>query len=686
IANRYGVEYYDVGKVGAREGYASDLVARLQYKNLAKNGKLAKDGKIDWRFIEAEDMKYRVPDGQPDVSRGDNPFESLTGIEMNPERSLGLSIREEPFQVRQTNGVMSTEYLHYLCMFDFQSGTFLDICEGVSPEEPVKFIGSNHVAFVANRHAHQLDRRENPPDRQIPDVNSQPVRVVEIWSVRGGAKRIAQIEDLSTEWMPSFAHFPDRNAIIGVLDASKLTTLHAETGEVVQEVELRFDVAPGPDALKRLEDGRLAVRDANGPVHFIDPINWAQSSSEAWAPKPRSQTRALWDGSGRYVALSSPDIMTATRADEFRKQWYVVHVESGDTVATLPMPMTEPIQIYRRPGKRSSKKWELIFVSEALPIVQLEVVKGGESISILDNRGGVWTWVRSPNVGITKRELPLMRSIRLAKRDQDHVVATDGVDVQYVRISEMSRPRTLKRLRGGRVVAIAVDGVAEKICLLDEDGYLSIFDSGRRRPDEPRILDAVDVTLARRGAIAGVSTRRGTLVFIDAKNGKIIRESQAHNGAVTGLTYLASTRVIISTGDDMTVRMFDPLSGTRIPADEVFLSKPAFRLSPAPEENRLIACSRELVTVLEISDSQITQAIPPAIGDEVQFASTFDGGRRLLVCGKRSRTIFDGATGQRLYSLPQTTVDICDIMEVDGDPWFLLADSTSVRFSANRED
>ena len=262
----------------------------------------------------------------------------------------------------------------------------------------------------------------------------------------------------------------------------------------------------------------------------------AVDSGPRWPVTIDRFTRATWSPVGGFLALSAPGMMSERVTTEnpvpvLTRDWMLVDATTGRSIVSLPMPMTDPqerrvaagtnlvragLQADPSDGDHAVLKTNAVFLTRtALEIIQLEIGEGGNQVYVLDKDGGIWSWVRADEVGLTRGEILPNAKIQAVKRIGNGVVFSDGLELQYrdnamfAGTDDVRWPRKMRRSRGTQVTQLAADLSSGRMAVIDEEGFLTFYADGKR-VGETRVENAEQVIWLRGGArvVIGRGKRR----------------------------------------------------------------------------------------------------------------------------------------------------------------------------------
>jgi hypothetical protein len=524
--------------------------------------------------------------------------------------------------------------------------------------------------------------------------NRPEQRTFEVWNLSEGPRRITKQPSAGYAFVPSSIVVPQRQALIIATDTNTLTTRALSDGALVRRTEVDFDIASGPNALQLTAEGDLIICVQNGRFYVVSMEDGSVREGRSWGDVELADRRLLWDRTRRYLAISSPQKLSAPIVDHdppptLTSSWDLVDAATERKIATLQMPLSEQARVEVEESIGNRTRTIMHWKRQALPIVRLEVAVDQSTIAVCDASGGVWGWRRLGNpFGLPeKKQHGFPEPVTLAARDQHLLVGTDGVKIM-LEVSDPAdqnaRSKQLKRRRAGKVTDLAVDAKSNRVATLDENGFTTIFQDGRQTCESPLIAGARNLEFIERGELLVIGTEQNELITIDTETGQVKRRTTAHAGAVTAVVHAVGHQMIVSAGQDRLIRLWDTETGQAIPIADTFSAEQIESLCFDRTSSRLVTCGGRSLAIYRCDREQLNLEASTVLPHDVDQAIFFDGAKRILAVGDRTGTLLRVRDGRPLFTLPSQTEQVVLACRVDEDPWLMTSDGASVLFEANR--
>ncbi len=649
--------WLDQNTVSSREFRPLSRVPENLAKRLQPPAILA--SKLGFQTYDASELGRKAP------THWRNPITMRTGR----NKRIGAFVHHENVTPadRARTGVQPFQ-LQYLRKVDLASGTFQDVCDKVDSSAGVHLLGDGDYASIVTLE----------PEPQVNDARAKTSfqRFAEVWSLEAVPRQMLRLPIAESDWVPSFAISADNNSIFGALSPGQLHTWNTDDATVQHVAQLGFALAVGPRSLSLLPDGRLAMIDQAGAVHYAHPHLGDVDSGTQWNLAEGLAAEWLWDSSGRYLGLFQQAEATVRKVprDQYQAQptrvWHIIDAAQSRLHCSIDMPMTVSAGavVVVEDGPNF-----MVLKARTLPIRQLELGQSGDLVAVRDSFGGMWAWQREEHIGTEEYQLSTEVPIKIAARDGQMIAGTDGISLMAIDLAgPIPRPQKLFRRRGGEIVDLVVDELSQRIATVDVDGVVTVFDDGRQAA-QVQIAEASKLAFASRGDSLFVGTLPGELHLLDCDQGKVVRRQLAHSSSVQALAAMHNLRMIASVGVNRSLRFWDMITGQRVDIPETLVSAPVTHLLYEASRKRLIVFTQTNVEFFECSETGVQRQGSSALTHRVQHACVLDTGTRIIACGDQNSTVLDATTGRAVYSLPRSNQEISAVHSDAGDPWFLLA-------------
>ncbi|MEM9365777.1 MAG: protein kinase [Planctomycetota bacterium] len=600
------------------------------------------------------------------VKRAQAPAEWTNPLDVviSKDRRLGVFIRKQAIPSKTTRS--ETTYLRYLRTLNMDGGTFQDVCEGVDPDHGLRLLGNG-------RHAAIVTQRTVPV--KVPNQKPQTVRMAEVWSLGTTPARL--LEKSISDWTPTFAVSRDNRYLFGALTPSSLETWSIAGGPVLHAAKLGFTLANGPQAISLLPDGRFAMIEVEGRVHFIDPATGESQSGEKWDEGIDLNHEWIWDSSGRFLGIFAPGDLVVDKAGAGEVQplpsrrWHIIDAAFSRLHCSLPMPMSRPKNIVVT-EKRSKTEVKLAKVlSSALAIKCLVVDQAGATIGIRDAHGGLTCWQRESNLAGEVLEISNTIDFRLASRDEDLLVVSNENELFTFDMSASgSRPKKLFRRLGGRLATLSVHRRSNRVVSVNVNGDVALFDRGRQSW-QTSVPGASVICFAEHGNTLFVGTEDGALIALNCSDGTVQSRQAGHASSIQAIQSLDALGMVATVGVDRSLRFWDALTAQRIDVPELLVAGPVTKLLFAKQQ--LIVFTQSSVEVFDCSPHHLRRRHSSTLLHKVFHACLIDDGRRILACDDFNGSILDSATGRTIYSLPRLREEVSTVYSRGGDPCILTS-------------
>jgi len=525
--------------------------------------------------------------------------------------------------------------------------------------------------------------------RDAKNKPTPPQSTGEIWEINPLPRQMIKV-NVQSGWISSFEFLAERFACIYAPDPSTLRVQSLHDGKILQTVELEFEVRRGPNSISRLADGRIAVCDKVNRFHYIEPLTGTISSGPKWSSAFNENCLECVDTSGRFLARYNPSKSTIPTIQlpslKSSSHWQLIDAELSSSLGSFELPSSQPEEGYqppRVPGKPIPLNEIKVSRLRSLGINELQVSSSRDTVSIRDSANGVWSWQRR-EIGSAIRTKSINRKgIAIAVATGNTIVNWDGSQISVIDLSQRPmKPRGIRRSPGAPIKQMVVASSGDKIAIIDANSKVTMFVEGQQSAS--RTMNETNcLAWISRGDATVVGTTEGDLVTINAQTGDELRREPAHLGPVTAVLELPNLNMFASVGEDLSLRLWDSLTGIQVKNNDLFLQDIATKLIYHEESQRLAAIGESSISLFVCRPGDVKRIHESTMSIKPDHAVYLPDGSRLFVSDGKTINILNAQDGRRLFTLPSMGSPIRCLGIDDGAPFALSEDGSVATWQTN---